>query len=63
MRQRLRTVAEIEKAVIETFKKDYPGEPVHGYVFSTYILDCYCRTAENYALCRQMLMRGVDIDL
>lgn len=63
MRTRLRSVAEIEKSVIDNFKQDYPGEPIHGVVFSTYVLDCYCRTAENYALCHQMLLRGIDIDL
>ncbi len=63
MRQRLRTNEEIKKAVLTNFKREFPGESTEGVVFSTYILDVYCRSVENYELCRQTLMRGVDIDL
>lgn len=61
--RKLRSFEEIKKAVIANFEREYPGESINGAVFNTYILDCYCKTAENYALCREMLLRGVDIDL
>jgi hypothetical protein len=63
MRTRLRTSDEIRKAVIASFQRDFPGESINSVVFSTYILDVYCRAVENYDLCRQIIMRGVDIDL
>lgn len=60
---RIRSAQEIEKAVLANFNRDFPGEEAHSHVFSLYILDCYCRTVENYEICRQMLMKGIDIDL
>lgn len=63
MRHRIRTTEEIKKTVLENFQREFPGEPVNGTVFGIYMLDVYARAAENYELCRHILMRGVDIDL
>ncbi len=63
MRTRLRTADEIKKAVIENFQRDFPGENINSVVFSTYLLEIYSLTVEKYDLCRQIIMRGVDIDL
>lgn len=60
---RVRSTKEIEKSIIDNFQKDFPGEQIHGRAFSVYTLDVYCRSVENYEICRQTLMRGLDIDL
>ena len=63
MRHRVRSTQEIEKAVKDNFRRDYPFEDIHGRVFSIYLLDCYCRMVENYEICRQTLLNGIDIDM
>jgi len=59
---RVRTYAEIKEHVIESFRKDYPGETIHNCPFSVYVLDIYCRLVETHDLYRRMV-RNNDLDL
>lgn len=56
--RRVRTAQEVKDAVLKNFQRDFPGEDIHLCPFSIYILDVYCRTMENYELCRQILKEG-----
>lgn len=58
---RIRHFEEIKKRVLECFARDFPGEHVHLCVFSTYILDMYCRMVENYDLYKHAMKKDVDL--